>query len=571
MRYRLGLVALAAMAAALLGAAPHRASPAAAAWESSTLNRPADPLVLTGADVPSLQGLAPNDVVAFAWDAGAWQQVPVQVDQRMVQSFNTIYNNSGTFYGGFSTLVYADPNTFTGADPNPTIDADDEIAFMAKDAGGRPPAFSEPAGVVHDSGVEVQVADPLDPAAFGWVYLFHQDGTLDPAAGKQYVSYDFNLLSGSYLATYNTVGGPNPENSTVSSSNYSFHFGDRWQEDELHITTSGASGVDILDRHKALFAPGYCVRTEDTFDNGDPWGYKGEGAFVVNRTGPVRAIRSFIGANSGPRTQREYVFYQQRTDIRTFLRVHPIPSVMDFYDYSPAATGMTYYNNLNLGGVAIDGNPDTPATGPITWEMVTGGQGAVVMAGLISTDIPGFNYTSYYLDSTTPPVTQCTGDAYAYGSSGVWVMPPPGQANIPCTDPSAAVCTGANHLDSTRVMYFEPPGETTGQAQTLSAQAEAPLTYSAARWQLDTDGDGYPDAQELAMGKDPAVYCAIMRADVNGDGKVNLLDLGAMAAQFGKAIPPAPLRLDQNADSRVNLLDLGAAAARFGHSVSECP
>lgn len=87
----------------------------------------------------------------------------------------------------------------------------------------------------------------------------------------------------------------------------------------------------------------------------------------------------------------------------------------------------------------------------------------------------------------------------------------------------------------------------------------------------DTDGDGYTDGQEVTLGKDPLTYCAIMRADVNDDGKVNLLDLGAMAAWFGQVVPPAPQRLDQNADNRINLLDLGAAAARFGESVLICP
>ncbi len=87
----------------------------------------------------------------------------------------------------------------------------------------------------------------------------------------------------------------------------------------------------------------------------------------------------------------------------------------------------------------------------------------------------------------------------------------------------------------------------------------------------DTDGDGYTDGQEVTLGKDPLTYCAIMRADVNADGKVNLLDLGAVAAWFGQSIPPAPARYDQNADRKINLLDLGAMANRFGQTVMACP
>ena len=74
----------------------------------------------------------------------------------------------------------------------------------------------------------------------------------------------------------------------------------------------------------------------------------------------MRAIRSYIGANSGPLTQREHIFYEQREDIRTFLRVHAIPGPWDFFDYSSAAIGMTYRNNRNTDAVTIDGNPERP-------------------------------------------------------------------------------------------------------------------------------------------------------------------------------------------------------------------
>jgi len=487
MRSRAVLVAL--LALLTLVNAPTRQGVQAAG--GSTLDRPADPVVLTGADVPSLQGVAPGDIVAFSY-SGGWQQVPVQVDERFVQNFKTIYNNvpPPTSSTNITVLVYADPNTFTGADPDPNLDGDDEIAFMAKDAGGTPPPFSEPAHVVHGSGVELTISDPLQPSQTGVVFLFKQDGTLSPGAGLSYVTYNFNLLSGPYLTTYHLADGPNAENSTVTTPYYARHFGDRWLDDELHVTAGAASGADILDRHKALFAPGNCARSEDTFDNGDSVGFPGEGAFVVNKSGPVRAIRSWVGANSGPNTQREEVLYAQREDIRTYLRVHQINSIMDFFDYSPAAAGMTYYNDLNLGGVTIDGVPEAPALGPIHWEMVTGAQGSLVIAGAISTNIPGFGYTSYYLDSTTP-VTQCTGDAFAYGSSGVYV-----NQSVPCTDPGLSCTT---YLNTVRTMYYGPPGETVADAQALSAQAMAPLTFTASAWTAAVGGI----AQEPAVGALP--------------------------------------------------------------------
>jgi hypothetical protein len=474
------LLALGALLA--LSAFAHRPTPTAFAM--SPLNRPADPVVLTGADVPALTGIAPGDLVAFRYDSG-WQQIPVQVDERDIKYFQDIYQTSqpwpGTSIIGVSDLVYVDSGTFTGPDSYPTLDANDEIVFMAKDAGGVPPSFSEPAGVISNTGVEIEITDPLNGSQTGYVYLFRQDGTLSPSAGQQYVSYTFNLLSGPYLTTYNTQHGPNPENSVVTTPYYSHHFSDRWISDQIHITTGAANGVDILDRHKALFAPDNCVRSEDTFSDG-------EGAFIVNKSGPIRAIRSYIGANSGPLTQRENVFYEGRQDIRTFLRVHSIPGIMDFFDYSPAAVGMTYYDDLNTSGVMIDGNPDSVALGAIHWEMVSGAQGSLVMASLLSTNIAGFTYTSYYLDDSTPDVTQCTGDAFAYGSSGVRV-----NQTTACTDPALG-CT--NYLHGTRVMYYEAPGLTVADAQALNDQANTLLTFTSRPWRSDIDGDGIPDSED---------------------------------------------------------------------------
>ena len=75
-----------------LSAFSHRLAPAAFAM--STLNRPADPVVLTGSDVPSLVGIAPGDLVAFRYESG-WQQIPVQVDERDTKYFEDIYQNRG--------------------------------------------------------------------------------------------------------------------------------------------------------------------------------------------------------------------------------------------------------------------------------------------------------------------------------------------------------------------------------------------------------------------------------------------------------------------------------------------
>ncbi|MCL4288302.1 MAG: hypothetical protein KJ006_11750, partial [Thermoleophilia bacterium] len=195
--------------------------------------------------------------------------------------------------------------------------------------------------------------------------------------------------------------------------------------------------------------------------------------FIVNKSGPVRAIRSYIGANSGPLTGRQHVFYERREEITTFLRVHAIPAVMDFFDYSPAASGMTYRSDADGDGATIDGIPDQVDAGEIGWETVDGAQGGLSIVHRISTDVPGLDWTSYHLDDSTPSgpsQTQCTGDAFAYGSSGPWI-----NEGIPNTDPRS---TPFYSLTDRRTLFYELPGKPDGPRR--SAQVDSPLQVSVA-------------------------------------------------------------------------------------------
>ena len=457
--------ALAATLTVAFAAAGPVAGPAAAVVPAISQTRSADPIVIPGSLVPSLNGVPVGAVVAFRWSSG-WQQIPMQLDQRKRVELNTVYGQPANTTNPVNVVVYADPNTYAGAGSG-VLGTLDQIVIMARAIGAQAaPSFSEPAGVVHNTGVRIQAKDPLT-GALGYFYLFRRSGTtLVPGMGHHNVTYGFSLLSGPYKTTYKFTAGPNPENSTVSTASYARHFGDRWLDDLISVKAGASTRVDIVDRHKALFAPGVCDRSEDTFDSG-------EGAFVANKVGPLRAIRSYIGANSGPYTERTHLFYDQREDIVTDLRVHPIPSVMDFWDYSPAASGMQYTNDRNLGGLTVDGSPDTPASGAPLWEKVDGPQGALTHVETSVTNISGLSSTNYYYDNnTTPnPVTQCTGDQYSYGASGTWI-----NSSIPGTDPHMGY---TNTFQGRDTLYFEAPGQATSVAQRHSNQVRNPLTFTA--------------------------------------------------------------------------------------------
>ena len=452
---RHSLVAVVVLAAALT-ACTSSPLPAPSAFG----DRQTDPVVVTGAQVGALKGTAVGDIVAFSW-RGGWTQVPVQVDQRKTIELNTAYNQPANPTNPVMVTVYADPNTFVGGGSGVLGDLD-EIAFMAADTGDVAPS-TEPAGVVHGSGVHLTVTDPRN-AHQASTYLFRRSGTLSPDAGKHYVVYSFQLTSGAYKSTYKLGAGPNPETSSLRTSFYTRAFHDRWLDDGLTVNTPGATGVDILDRQKELFAPGNCVRSEDTFD-------AGEGAFLANTSGPVRAIRSFIGANSGPYTQRTHIFYAQREEIITNLRVHAIPGVMNFFDYSNAARGMKYSNSLNTAGVTIDGKPDTLTAGAQQWDKVDGSQGALTHVYTRSTTVSPITTTNYYEDNDTNPTTQCTGDAVALGSSGLWIT-----SGIPNTDPHLGT---AATLVGTDTMFYESPGRVAADAQLHASQVANALSVAA--------------------------------------------------------------------------------------------
>ena len=457
--------------------------------ENTTLNRPSAPVVLTGAQIAGFKGVAPGKVVAFrhsiSGSTGTWTQIPVQVDQRKVVPFgaypgsNTTAGVVGTVYGngsgGPTALQYADPNTFVGADSDPNVDADDEIVFMASDAGGIPAGDDapRPAGVVAGSGIRIGLTDPRNTNERGYVYLFRASGSLDPSAGKDYVNYQFALTSGAYKTTYKRADGPNPETSKVTTATYEIQFTDRWMEVSWKVLASGASKADILDGHKNQFATSTCGRSNATFADA-------EGAFVANIDGPVRAIRSYVGANSGPLTQRTHIMYRDREDVITNLRVHAIPSIMDYLDYSSAAVGMTYRSSTAPNGVAIDGAADSISTALPTWEAVDGPQGRVYTRYKVSatqSSLAG-GTTQFYRDQTTATDPQCWGDASLYGASGSYVQTP-----IDNSDPRSSPFAT---LTGVRTNQFLPPApdktKVAEYAADWAADVDQPLTVGVATY-----------------------------------------------------------------------------------------
>jgi hypothetical protein len=470
-RARATAVALATvMTAYVTGWSSASAAPAgtqaAAQAPGSTLDRSVDAVVVTGQQASGLAGTAPNRVVAFRASEGQWQQIPVQVDERKQTTMAAVYGlpTTQTFYGSSINVpvnVYADANTFTGADTDTNVDADDEIVFMARDAGGARGSLGNPTGTTGNP-IEVKLAEPTDANRTGYVYLFSSSGSLDPSAGERYVDYQFRLNSGDYRTTYKRTDGPNPENSTVTGRTYTAHYSDRWTLDQLAFRQGSRPGVDMIDRVKYDIQLA-CARNENTFNDE-------EGAFVVNKSGPVRAIRSWVGSNSGPNTQNTQVWYDSAVVTNINLRVHAIPNVGSHIDFSRDALGMTYRNAQVPNGVPIDGQPDTvPTTGPPNWWTYSGPQGGLAVGATYDVDATSPAQTAY-VDDETPSITQCTGDQQAIGDSGAFFG-----SWINCTDPGLG-CT--QKLNSSFRVVANPPSVTPAELQRQGDQFRNPLTVT---------------------------------------------------------------------------------------------
>ncbi len=463
--------------------------------DAAPADREGDPVVLKGAALPSLKGAAPEQIVGFKWD-GKWIQVPVQVDERHTIDVRRLYPSDpapgyvGNFDSAFDVDLYADAKTRSGADADPKFDDGDELVFMAGDTGGqaRSGVTLPPAGVVPGSARMLTVDDP-DGGDKGYIYLFRSDGSLDPSAGKSYVEYDFKLTrlteGQTMLEDYGYSNSNNPEDSTVSTSSYTLHSTDRWMEDRMEIHAGSANGTDILDREVAQATLTGCGRSEITFSgNWNRGSDNDEGTYVAVKNGPVRAIRSYMGANSGPYVQRDHIYYSQREDNTVYLRVHAMLDLYTWTDYSEGAVGMTFRDFKNTGGVPVDGVPDvleptSPsdfADGKWVWQQLAGPQGSVTTVTSTETDIPNANFGNYYLDQsnpTAPNEKQCGGDGKSFGASGFGILGPV----TPNTDPRFLKY---NNLAVKRVRYFGDPEAGAKEASDLARRVSNPLAAADA-------------------------------------------------------------------------------------------
>ncbi|MEM9888707.1 MAG: fibronectin type III domain-containing protein [Bacteroidota bacterium] len=464
----------------------------------------------------------PDQIVAFAYN-GNWQQIPVQIDEIVVKDIADAYGVRNPCIDRSAEDVdweveyYADTNTDIGPDDDIRFDGNDELVFMAKDAGQRANTDNCPNGVLANTKCEITVRDPLNNSIWGYVYVFQQTGNLDPSAGKNYVTYNYSYAN-DYKSTYDVCvfsgTNNNPENSVVTTSEYSIEFSQRWVEDVLKITAGNANGQDILDRHQIFINANACNRNEQEFSDG-------KGPIVTNKDGPVRAIRSVMGAKSGTFTEQTIKFTQYQAAYTIYYRLHTANGYTDIFDFNSASSGMRYYSDRAPGGVTINGSPDVVDTEePTKWELITGSQGSLVTTFDWNTDITlgtkeqfdsgtkqGY-VSAYYSDKGANADFDCTGDGRSFGSCGFSID------TEECTDRRASFddypeCVPAKvrRFTEFRTHYYLPPNTSNGQADTYASFGRNVLVTSS-QAMSGCQGGGVPTCNDgIQNGDETGLDC----------------------------------------------------------------
>lgn len=261
-------------------------------------------------------------------------------------------------------------------EPAFALDADDELVFMARDAGEQATPDELPAD--HDEAREIEVHDPVTGGR-AWVYLLHFSGTPPPPSTSRYAAFDAasnRARALSYEITYA------PERS---------YFTD--------VRVRGAQGVReqaLLARTRLLVNPTFSLLLTSWSPVFDEESFSSSIDGI--RNGPVRAIRRVrqsldLGAAlpAAPGGTVYTYFYASSYWTPT---VFSIPAVAlgaletfrfrELEDFGADASGIEYWDGANPRGVRFTGQsrPDH-VDSDHEWWAISGPGGACLHAFFI--------------------------------------------------------------------------------------------------------------------------------------------------------------------------------------------
>ncbi|MBD3869412.1 MAG: hypothetical protein IFK94_14925, partial [Acidobacteria bacterium] len=360
---------------------------------AQTLDRPVDAVVVKGSNLP---GFSTNPPIAldrfhlYRWTGSAFEPIPFQFDE--IKEWD-LYLNTTQCLPCAGQPGCTIPNTpvtsqcetnyafdflgggTVGTDESPGIDDNDELVFLARDAGSEAPEGSWLAGSgVHNERYDIRVADEemenneIQVVGVGYVYLFQFDtshateytrhyidweakGTApDPDRNEQCHSGDPDSVRGSKACGWFRA---NPSSGTGQASypTLDLRYIGNWTINRLKYRAAGAANPnsDVIDRLKyRLCAPGAaaCETEYGWGANGCPL-FLGLKSYPGNSDAPVRGVRTVQGALSGTFATRTDYFLGTHLVSRVRLRVHNgTPPLRQHIDFLEDALPLDLYTAL---------------------------------------------------------------------------------------------------------------------------------------------------------------------------------------------------------------------------------
>ena len=386
-------------------------------------------------------GIPVDEIAAFRWsEGGFFEEIPVQVDERFPYFLSNDNSDFGVYSGTDLEVTYAwDRENWKQAatasardedgrlvlsaaypegegptpDPVAVLDDDDEVVFMARDAGVRAPDDAPPPGDDVVAVKEIALLDVLDPGTQRFVYLVRRPGGSRFDAGNGYVEYTRNANADEWidrnffrdedpekLGTSNRGYGANlagpvappvdgyfdyeragcavgsetcesedrfpRDGLVVQTDTYRWEASGRWMVRDLRVrpptdaAVDWAARPDLIDRWKGRAfqqSPDSSISLVGFEDEQVNW--EANATLLGERCGPVRCIRETWGADSGTNVTKTETFYRDAVSYHYRVRVHPIPpdGLYTSWDYNRDVAAR-YYTAFRPDGVPIDGVND---------------------------------------------------------------------------------------------------------------------------------------------------------------------------------------------------------------------
>lgn len=351
--------------------------------QKKTLNRPFDQVTVLGVEYSGFSGVPVDEIFLFAYDstAGVWGIIPFQIDER---------DTSGSLLG---------------TDTEIGLDDDDEIVFMARDAGDRAPKSWIDNSSSQSSGrCETRISGDGE----AWVYAYRIPTGAPPLNPTDYVDY--------------TLPPNETAADTVSGQAYVIANAANGFPNSLSIQPSGGgTGVDILERQEISIDLTIPVLGDFSLNETDNFISTG----VNFKDGNIRVVRELImdielfGLPVFTDVVLPVNYYGYSVEILADFFIPDsldlnatITKVQQSFNLNSNAIGMSLFN-VNNSNIAIDGVPDVIDSSVVLFP---GGINRVLLTGPEGNCV--YNFKIPELGDSQLLFYEDLADSNSYGNTG---------------------------------------------------------------------------------------------------------------------------------------------------------